>query len=74
MEENGKKSKTGVARLIMNQDLTCGKAAVLVHDRFQGKRKITLRWISNRLQQHGVKVQMSKDPGPIGLKFAALFM
>lgn len=37
MEENGKKSMTGVARLIMNQDLTCGEVAVLVKDKFQGK-------------------------------------
>ena len=27
----------GVARLIMNPDLTSGELAVLVHDRFQGK-------------------------------------
>jgi acetyltransferase len=38
MEENGKKSMIGVARLIMNQDLTSGELAVLVQDRFQGKR------------------------------------
>ena len=38
MEENGKKSMIGVARLIMNQDLTSGEVAVLVQDRFQGKR------------------------------------
>jgi acetyltransferase len=37
-EENGKKSMIGVARLIMNQDLTSGELAVLVQDRFQGKR------------------------------------
>jgi acetyltransferase len=38
MEEKGKKSMIGVARLIMNQDLTSGEVAVLVQDRFQGKR------------------------------------
>lgn len=38
MEENGKKSMIGVARLIMDQDLTSGEVAVLVQDRFQGKR------------------------------------
>jgi acetyltransferase len=38
MEEKGKKSMIGVARLIMNQELTSGEVAVLVHDRFQGKR------------------------------------
>ena len=38
MEEKGKKSMVGVARLIMNQDLTSGELAVLVQDRFQGKR------------------------------------
>jgi len=38
MEENGKKSMIGVARLIMNPDLTSGELAVLVQDRFQGKR------------------------------------
>jgi acetyltransferase len=37
MEENGKKRMIGVARLIMNQDLTSGEVAVLVQDRFQGK-------------------------------------
>ena len=37
MEENGKKSMIGVARLIMNQDLTSGEVAVLVQDKFQGK-------------------------------------
>jgi len=37
MEENGKKSMIGVARLIMNSDLTSGELAVLVQDRFQGK-------------------------------------
>jgi len=37
MEENGKKSMIGVARLIMNWDLTSGEIAVLVQDRFQGK-------------------------------------
>jgi acetyltransferase len=35
--ENGKKKMIGVARLIMNADLTSGELAVLVHDRFQGK-------------------------------------
>jgi len=38
LEENGKKSMIGVARLIMDQDLTSGEIAVLVQDRFQGKR------------------------------------
>jgi acetyltransferase len=38
MEEKGKKSMIGVARLIMNQDLTSGEIAVLVQDKFQGKR------------------------------------
>jgi acetyltransferase len=38
MEEKGKKSMIGVARLIMNQELTSGEVAVLVQDRFQGKR------------------------------------
>ncbi len=38
MEENGKKSMIGVARLIMNQDLTSGEISVLVQDKFQGKR------------------------------------
>jgi acetyltransferase len=38
MEENGKKSMIGVARLIMNQDLTSGEVAVLVQDKFQGKQ------------------------------------
>ena len=38
MEENGNKSMIGVARLIMDQDLTSGEVAVLVQDRFQGKR------------------------------------
>jgi acetyltransferase len=28
----------GVARLIMNQDLTSGEVAVLVQDKFQGKK------------------------------------
>jgi len=37
MEENGKKSMIGVARLIMNQDLTSGELAILVQDKFQGK-------------------------------------
>jgi len=37
MEENGKKSMIGVARLIMNQDMTSGEVAILVHDKFQGK-------------------------------------
>ena len=37
MEEMGKKKMVGVARLIMNQDLTSGEVAVLVQDRFQGK-------------------------------------
>ncbi len=38
LEENGKKSMIGVARLIMDQDLTSGEVAVLVQDKFQGKR------------------------------------
>jgi acetyltransferase len=38
LEENGKKSMIGVARLIMNQDMTSGEVAILVQDRFQGKR------------------------------------
>jgi len=37
LRENGKKIMIGVARLIMDQDLTSGEVAVLVHDRFQGK-------------------------------------
>jgi acetyltransferase len=37
VQENGKKKIIGVARLIMNPDLTSGELAVLVHDRFQGK-------------------------------------
>ena len=37
LRENGKKIMVGVARIIMNQELTSGEAAVLVHDRFQGK-------------------------------------
>ncbi|MCX5806741.1 MAG: bifunctional acetate--CoA ligase family protein/GNAT family N-acetyltransferase [Proteobacteria bacterium] len=37
IEENGKKSMIGVARLIMNQDMTSGEVAFLVHDKFQGK-------------------------------------
>jgi N-acetylglutamate synthase-like GNAT family acetyltransferase len=37
MERNEKKSMIGVARLIMNQDLTSGELAVLVQDMFQGK-------------------------------------
>ncbi|MDO8724224.1 MAG: GNAT family N-acetyltransferase, partial [Syntrophales bacterium] len=37
LRENGKKKMIGVARLIMNPDLTSGEVAVLVHDRFQGK-------------------------------------
>ena len=38
MEKDGKKSLIGVARLIMDQDLTSGEVAVLVQDKFQGKR------------------------------------
>ena len=38
MEENGKKSMIGVARLIMDQDMMSGEIAVLVQDKFQGKR------------------------------------
>ncbi|MBA4416890.1 MAG: acetyl-CoA synthetase [Syntrophus sp. (in: bacteria)] len=37
IEENGKKRMIGVARLIMNQDMTSGEVAFLVHDKFQGK-------------------------------------
>jgi acetyltransferase len=37
-EEDGKTIMIGVARIIMNQDLTSGEVAVLVQDRFQGKR------------------------------------
>ena len=37
MEANGKKSMIGIARLIMDQDLTSGEMAVVVQDRFQGK-------------------------------------
>jgi acetyltransferase len=38
VRENGKSRMIGVARLIMNQDLMSGEVAVLVQDRFQGKR------------------------------------
>jgi acetyltransferase len=38
MGEKGKKRMIGVARLIMNPDLTSGEVAVLVQDGFQGKR------------------------------------
>jgi acetyltransferase len=38
IQENGKKKMIGVARLIMDQDLTSGEVAVLVQDKFQGKR------------------------------------
>ncbi len=37
VRENRKKKMIGVARLIMNPELTSGELAVLVHDRFQGK-------------------------------------
>jgi acetyltransferase len=37
LRENGNTRMIGVARLIMNPDLTSGEVAVLVHDRFQGK-------------------------------------
>ncbi len=37
-EEKGKKSMIAVARLIMNQDATSGEVAVLVKEKFQGKR------------------------------------
>jgi len=37
MEEKGKKKMVGVARLIMNQDMTSGEVAFLVQDRYQGK-------------------------------------
>jgi acetyltransferase len=38
VRENGKNRMIGVARLIMDQELTSGEVAVLVQDRFQGKR------------------------------------
>lgn len=38
VRENGKNRMIGVARLIMDQDLTSGEVAVLVQDKFQGKR------------------------------------
>jgi len=38
VQENGRQKMIGVARLIMNQDLTSGELAVLVQDKFQGKR------------------------------------
>jgi acetyltransferase len=38
VRENGKSRMIGVARLIMDQDLTSGEVAVLVQDRFQGRR------------------------------------
>jgi len=38
MTENGRKSMIGVARLIMDQDMNSGEVAVLIQDRFQGKR------------------------------------
>ena len=37
VEEKGKKKMVGVARLIMNQDMTSGEVAFLVQDRYQGK-------------------------------------
>jgi acetyltransferase len=37
VEEKGKKKMIGVARLIMNQDMTSGEVAFLVQDKFQGK-------------------------------------
>jgi len=37
VQENGRQKMIGVARLIMNTDLTSGELAVLVHDRFQGR-------------------------------------
>ena len=37
VEEKGKKKMIGVARLIMNQDMTSGEVAFLVQDRYQGK-------------------------------------
>ena len=37
VEENGNKKMIGVARLIMNQDMTSGEVAFLVQDRYQGK-------------------------------------
>jgi acetyltransferase len=38
VQDKEKKSMIGVARLILNQDLTSGEVAVLVQDKFQGKR------------------------------------
>ena len=38
IQEKGKSRMIGVARLIMDQDLTSGELAVLVQDKFQGKR------------------------------------
>lgn len=37
LQENGKKKMIGVARLIMNNDLTSGDVAVLVQDSYHGK-------------------------------------
>jgi acetyltransferase len=37
-EKDGKKSMIGVARLIMDQDMTSGEVAFLVQDKYQGKR------------------------------------
>jgi acetyltransferase len=37
VQEKGRQKMIGVARLIMNQDLTSGELAVLVQDEFQGK-------------------------------------
>jgi acetyltransferase len=36
LEEKGRKSMIGVARLIMNQDMTSGELALLVQDKYQG--------------------------------------
>jgi acetyltransferase len=38
VQENGRRRMIGVARLIMDQDLTSGEVAVLVRDSFQGNR------------------------------------
>jgi acetyltransferase len=37
VDEKGKKKMIGVARLIMDQDMTSGEVAFLVQDRYQGK-------------------------------------
>jgi acetyltransferase len=57
MEENGQKSMIGVARLMMNQDLTSGEPAVLVQDKFQGKRLGTkfLEVLIKRARERGLE-------------------